>query len=71
MIAYQRALDSSGTTMLLTPDSEFFRFFGDPEGRNGQRQQAPGEAPLTGSIEPVPPQREALRTDQPEAGAAQ
>lgn len=71
MIAYQRALDSSGTTMLLTPDSEFFRFFGDPEGRNDQRQQAPGEAPLTGSIEPVPPQREALRTDQPEAGAAQ
>jgi modulator of FtsH protease HflC len=29
MIAYQRALQAGGTTMVLSPDSEFFRFFNE------------------------------------------
>jgi len=37
MQAYEAALRSNDTRMLLRPDSEFFRFFGDPtgKGRNG------------------------------------
>ncbi|EIM76215.1 ftsH protease activity modulator hflC [Nitratireductor aquibiodomus RA22] len=40
MNAYQQALDPSGTTMLLSPDSEFFRFFNDSSG-GGARSSAP------------------------------
>jgi membrane protease subunit HflC len=32
MSAYSEALDNTGTTMVLSPDSEFFRFFRDPAG---------------------------------------
>ncbi len=32
MSAYGTALDNTGTTMLLSPDSEFFRFFRDSQG---------------------------------------
>jgi modulator of FtsH protease HflC len=39
MAAYQRALESSGTTMVLSPNSEFFRFFKNAEG------SAPAAAP--------------------------
>jgi membrane protease subunit HflC len=31
--AYGTALDNTGTTMLLSPNSEFFRFFRDPDGK--------------------------------------
>ncbi|MEX0956770.1 MAG: protease modulator HflC [Rhizobiaceae bacterium] len=34
MSAYTRALDAEGTTMLLSPNSDFFRFFGSQSGRN-------------------------------------
>ena len=33
MAAYTSALQGSGTTMLLSPESDFFRFFGSAEGR--------------------------------------
>lgn len=33
MAAYTAALQGTGTTMLLSPDSEFFRFFGNAQGR--------------------------------------
>jgi len=33
MNAYTTALDKTGTTMLLSPDSDFFRFFRDPDGK--------------------------------------
>jgi len=33
MIAYERAMQDGGTTMVLSPDSEFFQFFQDAEGR--------------------------------------
>ena len=32
MAAYQKALESSGTTMVLSPNSEFFRYFNDATG---------------------------------------
>ena len=32
MQAYRRALDQDDTTMVLSPESEFFRFFGDMTG---------------------------------------
>jgi modulator of FtsH protease HflC len=32
MIAYQRSLQNGGTTMVLSPDSEFFRFFNQSDG---------------------------------------
>ncbi len=43
--AYGEALDNTGTTMLLSPNSEFFRFFRDPEGK----------LPDTGAALPAPP----------------
>lgn len=71
MTAYRRALDPSGTTMLLSPESEFFRFFGSADGRGSQNQQPSGEPPLTGSLDlPVPPQQEAFRAAAPEAEPA-
>ena len=41
MAAYQRALENSGTTMVLSPDSEFFRFFKNAEGSAPAPAQAP------------------------------
>lgn len=35
MNAYGTALDNTGTTMVLSPSSEFFRFFRDPDGKQG------------------------------------
>jgi len=51
MAAYRSALDPNGTTMLLSPDSEFFRFFGNALGRDapGAPSTAP-EGPLTGAL---------------------
>jgi modulator of FtsH protease HflC len=42
MIAYRRALQAGGTTMVLSPDSEFFRFFN--ESRPLARDAAPAAA---------------------------
>ncbi|MER8752663.1 protease modulator HflC [Mesorhizobium sp. M1050] len=47
MNAYGAALDNTGTTMVLSPSSEFFRFFRDPEGK-----EAPAKP---GSAAPTPP----------------
>ncbi len=33
MIAYSEALRDSGTTMVLSPNSDFFRYFNDPSGK--------------------------------------
>jgi membrane protease subunit HflC len=40
MLAYQQGLQSSDTRLLITPDSEFFRYFNDPAGRG---PSAPGD----------------------------
>lgn len=41
MAAYTQALNGDATTMVLSPDSEFFRFFGNPGGR--VQAQEPGQ----------------------------
>ncbi len=33
MLAYQKGLDGKNTTMVISPDSEFFRYFASPTGR--------------------------------------
>ncbi|AZO00386.1 protease modulator HflC [Mesorhizobium sp. M9A.F.Ca.ET.002.03.1.2] len=43
MNAYGTALDNTGTTMVLSPNSEFFRFFSNPAG--GDTPTAPTEPP--------------------------
>ena len=45
MAAYQQALEDSGTTMVLSPDSDFFRFFTDPQGTapKGRPAEAPNQ----------------------------
>ena len=34
MIAYRRALQDGETSLVLSPDSDFFKFFNDSEGKN-------------------------------------
>jgi membrane protease subunit HflC len=48
MQAYSQALQNSGTTMVLSPDSDFFRYFNDPM---GAPRSAPGgtAAPAAGA----------------------
>ncbi len=43
MIAYATALENTGTTMVLSPDSEFFRFFQDSEGAKPADAPAPAQ----------------------------
>jgi membrane protease subunit HflC len=55
MQAYEAGLRSNDTRMLLKPDSDFFRYFGDPSGKSRDgaapagRPAGPGEAPPAGS----------------------
>lgn len=55
MIAYAAALDGTGTTMVLSPDSEFFRFFRDPSGVSPGATPAP-PAPAPAAPAPAPAQ---------------
>jgi membrane protease subunit HflC len=47
MQAYENSLKSGDTRMVLSPDSEFFRYFNDPSGRGGDQPTGvgPGAAP--------------------------
>ena len=38
MQAYKKSMDSQDTTMVLSPNSDFFRFFGDMKGRDMQKK---------------------------------
>ena len=42
MAAYRSALENSGTTMVLSPNSDFFRYFNDPSGSKST-PAAPGQ----------------------------
>ncbi|MBP0439161.1 protease modulator HflC [Tianweitania sediminis] len=53
MAAYDAALDGQGTTMLLSPDTEFFRFFQSPTGNNASA--AAGARPATAGATPANP----------------
>ncbi|WP_027034874.1 protease modulator HflC [Mesorhizobium ciceri] len=52
MNAYGTALDNTGTTMVLSPNSEFFRFFRNPDGSEGPAKPAPN-APATAPAAPA------------------
>ncbi|QKD03220.1 protease modulator HflC [Mesorhizobium loti] len=54
MNAYGTALDNTGTTMVLSPNSEFFRFFRDPDGKEGQAKPTPA-APAAPATAPAAP----------------
>ncbi|MGF9563979.1 protease modulator HflC [Neorhizobium sp. JUb45] len=55
MQAYGTSLGGAGTTMVLSPDSQFFRFFANPDGNGGQGpvRTAPA-APAAGGQTPAP-----------------
>jgi membrane protease subunit HflC len=72
MIAYAAALDPTGTTMVLSPDSEFFRFFRSPNAVPAAGG-APGTAPNAGPAASVPeaapaPNGTTTGATQPDAG---
>ncbi|HTV67438.1 MAG TPA: protease modulator HflC [Rhizobiaceae bacterium] len=57
MNAYSQALNPNGTTMVLSPESEFFRYFRDPTGGAGGTAPAPApasEPAATGSTTTAP-----------------
>jgi len=58
MNAYGTALDNSGTTMVLSPNSEFFRFFRNPDGTDAKpaAPAAPATAPAAPAAQPAPAQ---------------
>ncbi|PTE09027.1 protease modulator HflC [Mesorhizobium helmanticense] len=47
MNAYGTALDNTGTTMVLSPNSEFFRFFRNPDGKDTPTPPPAPAAPAT------------------------
>lgn len=53
MNAYSQALSDSGTTMVLSPTSEFFKFFGNAGGSNGAASASSGASaePVSASAE--------------------
>jgi membrane protease subunit HflC len=51
MLAYQAGLRASDTRLLLSPDSDFFRYFGDPLGRSTREGGATRVAP---TVPPAP-----------------
>jgi len=55
MNAYGTALDNTGTTMVLSPNSEFFRFFRNPDGTDS-KPAAPATAPAAPAAQPAPAQ---------------
>ncbi|TPJ41246.1 protease modulator HflC [Mesorhizobium sp. B2-5-4] len=61
MNAYGTALDSTGTTMVLSPSSEFFRYFRDPDGKEGPAKPT-SPAPAAPAASPAAP------TTQPSTG---
>lgn len=49
MRAYEDGLKGTNTRFLLQPDSDFFRFFGNPSGKPAASKSAPTAAPLAPS----------------------
>jgi membrane protease subunit HflC len=45
MQAYERGLKSSDTRLLISPDSDFFKYFADPHGRTPKPAAAPAATP--------------------------
>ncbi|PSJ63721.1 protease modulator HflC [Pseudaminobacter soli (ex Li et al. 2025)] len=64
--AYGTAINNADTTMVLSPDSEFFRFFRTPTGKPSEAAPAAPAAPA----KPAAPTSNSA-TQQPTAGASQ
>jgi membrane protease subunit HflC len=58
MQAYEAALQSSDTRLLLSPDSEFFQYFGNPAGRPGSGNTPAPSEPQAAPSEPAPEEPE-------------
>jgi membrane protease subunit HflC len=56
MQAYENGLRSGDTRLVLSPNSEFFRYFNDPNGRNGTGTPAPGVNVSPTLAQPAPVQ---------------
>lgn len=75
MIAYGTGLQGTGTTMVLSPDSEFFRYFNDAFGANGGGRAnapaaaAPATAPAADAPAPASPEASAPAAPEPAAPA--
>ena len=41
MQAYEQGLQSNGTRLVISPDSDFFKYFSDPLGAGTARQTPP------------------------------
>ena len=54
MQAYEAGLKGGETRLVLSPDSDFFRYFGDPSGRSSET--SPGAARAQGQGVPAPQQ---------------
>jgi modulator of FtsH protease HflC len=53
MQAYENGLKPGETRMVLSPNSEFFRYFNDPSGQGGREAaEQPGAAPGSGTTAP-------------------
>jgi membrane protease subunit HflC len=52
MQAYEAGMRPNDTRMLLKPDSDFFRFFGDPSGKPRDGSATSGSTPAPGSSAP-------------------
>ena len=68
MAAYDAALNGQGTTMLLSPDSDFFRFFQSPLG-TGTAPAAPAAPAASGSAAQAAPAQPAAAAPAPAAPA--
>ena len=71
MQAYRTALENSGTTMVLSPDSEFFRYFrreGGPAGGGTTGSDTPTGADMRGGATPSADQQSTVGA--PPAGAS-
>ena len=77
MQAYRTALENSGTTMVLAPDSEFFRYFNGGDGTGGNRtapqageNEAPSSSPQTTAPQSSTPQGAAAPAEQSSAAGS-
>jgi len=55
MQAYEAGLKSGETRMVLSPSSDFFRYFNDPNGRGRADRGQPPAAPTAAAASPAPP----------------
>ncbi len=68
MDAYQQSLGSANTTLVLSPNSEFFDFFRNSNG-SGQDSMKGEEKALSSALKPTPPASSGSKATPPSANA--